>query len=183
MKIILTGRPGVGKTTIIRKVIEILKEKAIGFWTEEFRDLKTNTRQGFKVVTTDGKTCNLAAKDLKSPHRVGSYGVNVKEFESLVIPLLEKAIKLKDHIIVVDEIGKMELFSEKFVDLIRKIIFNSNYNIIATIPIKDVHPLVASIRQLKDINLIEITQDNRDRICENLLSFYLKNYLVAQGRE
>ncbi len=164
MKIFITGKPGIGKTTVIKKVVDLLKDKIIGFWTEEQRDLITNKRVGFKIITTDGDIATLASKTITFPFRVGSYGVNVKEFETVVIPLLEKAIVHRDKIIVIDEIGKMELFSEKFVDLVKKIIFNGNFNIIATIPSKDVHPLVSSIRRLKEGNLIEITMENRDKI-------------------
>ncbi len=163
MKIFLTGKPGVGKTTVVNKIVSLLRDKAIGFWTEEFRDPESNKRLGFKVITTEGKTAILASKSLNSPFRVGSYGVNIKNFEEIVIPLLENAIKQRDKIIVIDEIGKMELFSEKFTDLVKKIVFDDIYRVIATIPIKDVHPLVASIRKFKG-NLIEITEENRDRM-------------------
>lgn len=164
MKVFVTGNPGIGKTTVIKKVVELLQGRIIGFWTEEQKDLKTDKRTGFKIITTDGNTSNLASKTLHSPFMVGSYGVNVKGFEALVIPLLEKAIEQRNKIIVIDEIGKMELFSEKFVNLVKKLIFTDNFNIIATIPSKDVHPLVASIRRLKEGNLIEITIGNRDNI-------------------
>lgn len=163
MKIFLTGKPGIGKTTVVKKLVSLLKDKAIGFWTEEFRDIETNKRQGFKVITTEGKTATLASKSLNSPFRVGSYGVNIKDFEEIVIPLLETAIKKRDRIILIDEIGKMELFSDNFIDLVKKIAFNDVYRVLATIPMKDVHPLVKSIRKLQG-NLIEITEENRDNI-------------------
>lgn len=174
MKIFLTGRPGIGKTTVIKKLVNLMKDKAIGFWTEEFRDSKTNKRLGFKVITTDGKISTLADKNLTSPFKVGSYGVNIKDFEEVVIPLLEKAIMQKNKIIIIDEIGKMELFSEKFLNLIKKIVFSSDYSIIATIPIKDIHPVVASLRKLENINLIEITTENRDKV-PNYIYSLIKN--------
>lgn len=164
MKIFITGNPGIGKTTVIKKVAELLKDKIIGFWTEEQRDLKTDKRVGFKIITTDGDIATLASKTLHSPFKVGSYGVNIKEFEAVVIPLLEKAIEQRDKIIVIDEIGKMELFSEKFVNLVKKIIFTDNFNILATIPSRDVHPVVGLIRRLKEGQLIEITTENRDKM-------------------
>lgn len=173
MKIFLTGEPGIGKTTIIKKLVDLFKDKVIGFWTEEFRDSKTGKRLGFKVITTDGKTTTLASKSLSSPFKVGSYGVNIEDFEEVVIPLLEKAIKRKNKIIIIDEIGKMELFSEKFINSVKKIVFSKEFNIIATIPLKDVHPVVGSIRKLKEGNLIEITVENRDRIPD-----YIYNLLI-----
>lgn len=173
MKIFLTGKPGIGKTTVVKKLVNLLKDKATGFWTEEFRDPKTDKRKGFKVITTEGKISILADKNLNSPFKVGSYGVNIKDFEVLVIPLLEKAIKQKNKIIIIDEIGKMELFSEKFIDSVKKIVFSDDYNIIATIPVKDIHPLVGLIRKMKEGNLIEITAENRDRITD-----YIYNLLI-----
>ncbi|MCS7203479.1 MAG: NTPase [Thermodesulfovibrio sp.] len=175
MKIFLTGRPGIGKTTVIKKVVELLKDKAVGFWTEEFRDLKTNSREGFKIITTDGRVLIFASKKLNSPYKVGLYGVNIEGFEQTVIPFLEKAINQKNRIVVIDEIGKMELFSDKFVNLVRKIVFNIDYNIIATIPIKDVHPVVASIRRLKIGNLIEVNLENRITIHSYVYRLILQN--------
>lgn len=173
MKIFLTGKPGIGKTTVLKKIVSLLKERATGFWTEEIRDPLSNKRSGFKVVTTEGKTAILASKSFNSSLRVGSYGVNIKDFEDIVIPVLENALRQGEKIIIIDEIGKMELFSEKFIDVVEKIVFSSNCNLVATIPIKDIHPIVASIRRLRD-NLIEITEENRDRIINHIHSLISK---------
>jgi len=120
MIISLTGRPGIGKTTAIKRIIEKLKDRAVGFYTEEIRHPETKKRLGFKVITTDGNEGILAEKFKPSKFKVGSYGVNVEDFENLVIPVLEKAFKERDKIIVIDEIGKMELFSDKFYYLKQK---------------------------------------------------------------
>ncbi len=173
MKIFLTGLPGIGKTTIVKKIVSLLKDRAIGFWTEEFRDPKTNKRLGFKVITTEGKNSTFASKSLSSPLRVGSYGVNIRDFEKIIIPLLENAIKQKDKIIIIDEIGKMELFSEKFIDLVKKIVLEDSYSFLATIPIKDIHPLVALIRKVKG-EFIEITEENRDYITNYIFSLLFR---------
>jgi nucleoside-triphosphatase len=95
MKIILTGEPGIGKTTIIKKLLQRLGDKAIGFWTEEVRDPKTKKRTGFKVISTEGNAQLFASKFFTSKHLVGSYGVNTARFESVVLPILEKAKKSK----------------------------------------------------------------------------------------
>jgi nucleoside-triphosphatase len=81
MKIFLTRKPSIDKTTVVKKLLSLLKDKAIGFWTEEFRDPETNKRLGFKVITTEGETAILASRSLNSPFKVGSYGVNIKDFE------------------------------------------------------------------------------------------------------
>jgi nucleoside-triphosphatase len=169
MKIILTGEPGVGKTTLIKKLLQRLGDRAIGFWTEEVRDPKTKKRMGFKVISTEGNAQLFASKFFTSKHLVGSYGVNTARFESVVLPILEKAKKSKDLYIVMDEIGKMELFSAGFRELVREILFNPKYNVIATIPIRDVHPLVRDIRRLQGAVVIEVNKENRDFLVEEIL--------------
>jgi nucleoside-triphosphatase len=169
MKIVLTGEPGVGKTTLIKKLLKHLGDRAVGFWTEEVRDPQTRKRTGFKIVTTEGKSLLFASKTFTSKHLVGSYGVNVQRFESLAIPVLQKALG-EDRIVVIDEVGKMELFSKTFVGLVRKLIHDPRKSMVITIPTRDVHPLVAEIRRLKGAVLMEVTKENRDALVENILN-------------
>ncbi|WP_297493457.1 NTPase [Persephonella sp.] len=171
MKIVLTGEPGIGKTTIIKKVAEVLGDKAIGFYTEEFRDIH-GKREGFKIITLDGKEGILASKKLISLYRIGSYGVNLKEFEDLVLPVLEKA-KSQDKIVIIDEIGKMELFSEKFARLIDEI-FSLGKDIIATVPLKNVHPVISRIKRNPEVHLIEVNFSNRDKLPEQIIKVFEK---------
>ncbi|WP_457642119.1 NTPase [Persephonella sp.] len=163
MKIVLTGKPGIGKTTVIKKVMNFLGEQAVGFYTEDYRD-KTGKRKGFKIITSDGNEEILADKSIKSKYRVGSYGVNLEGFEKIVIPILEKVLKDRERILIIDEIGKMELFSEKFVRLIKKIFDDKYRTIVATVPVKDVHPVVGWIKKLPDAVLIEVIYENRDKL-------------------
>ncbi len=170
MKIFITGEPGVGKTTLVKKVVERLGDRAVGFWTEEVRDRKTKRRKGFKVVTTDGKEKLFASKTFTSKHLVGSYGVNVKRFEEVALPVLERALKEGgDRVVVIDEIGKMELFSKRFRDLVRDIAYDPKLTLIATLPIRDVHPLVKELRRLPGAILIELRKSNREGMEEEIL--------------
>ena len=169
-KILLTGKPGIGKTTVIKKVLQMLGDKAIGFYTEDYRDPKTHRRKGFKVITYNGKEGILADVDFESDYRVGKYGVDVKQFEKLAIPILEKALKEKDKIVVIDEIGKMEFFSEKFKNLIKQIMEDPEIKVIATISKKDFHPLIKEIKNLPDVELIEVTWENRDILPQEIIS-------------
>lgn len=169
MIIAITGKPGIGKTTAIKKIIEKLGDKAIGFYTQEIRHPKTKQRLGFKVITTDGKEGVLAEKFKDSIYKVGSYGVNIDEFEKIVIPTLQEALKQKDKIIVIDEIGKMELFSKKFEELVRNLLKERDIKAVITIPIKDVHPLVKEIRNNPNLKVLEITYSNRDTIPDKVL--------------
>jgi nucleoside-triphosphatase len=109
----LTGRPGSGKTTVIRKVVATLGERAGGFYTEEITG--PGGRKGFRLVTLDGQETVMAHKDIRGPNvpRVGRYGVDVKALERVGVVALHRAIQA-GKIVVVDEIGKMELFSTVF---------------------------------------------------------------------
>ncbi len=169
MKIVLTGEPGIGKTTLIKKLAKVLGNKAIGFWTEEVRDPKTRKRTGFKVVSTEGNSLLFASKTFTSKHLVGSYGVNVQRFESVALPILEKALR-ENKVVLVDEVGKMELFSKPFRELIRALIHDPRKHMVITIPIRDVHPLVAEIRRLTGAVLLEVSKENRDGLLEDILS-------------
>ncbi len=172
MKILLTGKPGVGKTTVVKKVVQKLKDKVIGFWTEDIRD-KLNKRTGFKIVTTEGTEGILASKYLfETPYKVGSYYVDVEMFEKVVIPVLEKALK-ENKTVVIDEIGKMELFSKSFISVVEEI-FEKKEKILATVPIKDVHPFVKKLKKRKDILLIEVTFSNRNYLPEKIIQLLEK---------
>lgn len=163
MKIFLTGIPGIGKTTVVRKVYSKAPEMFTGFWTQEIRE--KGRRTGFEIVTTEGRRAPLAHVEIESPHRVGKYGVNVRGFEDVVLPLLETALRRRDRIILVDEIGKMELLSRKFENWVRRML-NSDVRVLATIPIRDVHPLVSRIR--REFPPLEVTVKNRNSLPEEI---------------
>ena len=109
--ILLTGIPGVGKTTVIEKILSEISLKAGGFYTQELR--RGKMRMGFRIVTTDGEEGVLAHRDFKSKWRVGKYGVHIEEMERVGVASLDLALHERD-LIVIDEIGKMELYSKQF---------------------------------------------------------------------
>ena len=110
-RLVILGRPGVGKTTLVKRVAEHFPGLFRGFYTEEIREGRVRT--GFWIVTLSGKRSVLAAKGGTSPLRVGEYAVFVEDFERLVLPELEDALEQRAALLV-DEIGKMELFSRNF---------------------------------------------------------------------
>jgi nucleoside-triphosphatase len=107
----LTGPPGSGKTTTLRKIVDRLDCRAGGFTTEEIR--QGGRRVGFRLVTLDGREAVMAHVGLRGPHRVGRYGVDLEVLEGLGAESLQNAARECD-VVVVDEIGPMELKSDGF---------------------------------------------------------------------
>jgi len=107
--VFLTGAPSSGKTTVIKKIIANLKFPANGFYTEEERI--AGQRVGFIMKTLDGRKGHLAHQNIKSDFHVRRYGVSIKNIETVAVTSIAP---VKRNIIVLDEIGKMECFSEVF---------------------------------------------------------------------
>ncbi len=160
VKIIVTGAPGTGKTTIIKKLSENISLKK-GFYTEEIRE--KGRRAGFDVVTFEGRRWPLARTGLKHP-QIGKYYVFVQEFEDGLKSLFEGDIN-PDFFYLIDEIGKMELLSFKFNTFI-KMLFKSNCNVIATCG-KIRNELVEWIKHESDY-MLEVTLTNRNQIFKQI---------------
>ncbi|HHT9159332.1 MAG: AAA family ATPase [Planctomycetes bacterium GWF2_39_10] len=162
--ILLTGKPGVGKTTVIKKIVPLLGVDAGGFYTEEIRVM--DRRMGFRIVTLDGKDGILAHVDCNSNYKVGKYRVDLDSFESVAIPTLEKAIKDK-AIIVIDEIGKMELFSMKFKELVSNIL-DGEKSLLSVIK-ENGDVFTENIKKRGDVTMITVNYENREGLLEKIL--------------
>lgn len=173
-RIFLSGPPGCGKTTAVRKVADILGGAARGFYTLEVRDANRR-RIGFRVVPLDGDSGELAAKGAGPGPRVGSYRVNVESFERVALPSLEVA---EDRIVIIDEIGKMECFSEKFVRRVREI-FQADSGVLATVPSRGGGELLEEIRRMSDAETYTLTPENRDVLPAQIAAILTA---TAQGR-
>jgi nucleoside-triphosphatase len=168
-RILLTGRPGCGKTTVVKRAVELVGvERCAGFYTEEVRD--RGRRVGFDVVTLGGERGRLARVGAEGP-RVGRYGVDVASFEELGVGALEEGLREGAPVLVVDEIGKMELFSERFSALLVPLIAASRAAILGTI-MAGRHARLDSLKRHSSVKIIEVAEDNRndlpDQICRAL---------------
>jgi nucleoside-triphosphatase len=152
--IFITGLPSCGKTTLIKEILKELNIPAKGFFTEEIR--KEGERIGFKIVTLSKKEGILAEKGFKSPFKVSKYGVILKDLEEIGVKEIEEGLK-GDFLIVVDEIGKMELFSNKFKEVILKALDSKN-KILGTIMLKE-NPFCDKIKQRKDTKIFYLTRE------------------------
>lgn len=168
---LLTGLPGVGKTTVIRKVLQLLPKnlKVDGFFTEEVRE--GGERIGFQIVTLDGQRAWLARKGFQSTHKVGKYGVDLKAIESVIAPTLKRAIERSD-LIVVDEIAKMELSHPVFARVVWECL-ESSKPVLGVIQ-RSRLPFLDKVRSRGDVLLFEVTQQNRDGLPEKIVTEVLK---------
>jgi nucleoside-triphosphatase len=169
-KMLLTGLPGIGKTTLIRKIVSKLpKEKMAGFYTAEIRS--GGIRKGFELHGLNGETGVLAHVDISSRRRVGKYGVDVSGFEAFLDRL--DLLNPKFDFIVIDEIGKMEIFSNRFCVLIRKVI-DSDKNLLGTIALKG-GGLIYEIKKRADIRILEVTRSNRNNLLPDIFQIIHQN--------
>ena len=161
--LLLSGVPGVGKTTIVSKVAAGLSgRRSRGFVTDEIRE--GARRVGFEIRTFGGKTRTLAHVDLRSRHRVGRYGVDVEALDELA----ESALVLDDEteVYLMDEIGKMECFSERFCTAMTTLL-DAGRSVIATIA-RHGGGFMSEVKRRGDIELWEATRDNRDEMPERI---------------
>ncbi len=169
--LLLSGRPGVGKTTVVRTVVPRLGARAGGFYTEEVRE--RGQRTGFRLVTLDGKTGLLASIHTSGPYRVGKYGVNLHDLEQVGVAALWRAMQQPGvSVIVIDEIGKMELFSPAFREAVLAAL-NSQKVVLATVMARS-PSWVDAIKARPGVSLLEVTRANREALPEQVLSWLIE---------
>lgn len=164
-KILLTGAPGCGKTTLIRKILSQLSKPASGFYTREIR--QHGVRKGFEIVTLDGKRGILAHVNIRSGQRVGKYGVDVRTLETLAVPAIYQGVH-SGSLIVIDEIGPMEILSAYFRQAILDAL-DRDTSVLGTI-VKRRIPFADGIISRSDVTIIEITTQNRNALVGHLLA-------------
>jgi len=157
--LLLTGLPGCGKTTVVQRVIEQLGDRRLaGFYTQEIR--QRGRRLGFEAVGLGGGSTVLAHVDFRSKQRVGRYGVELDGFDRLVREELAGGEGV--NLFVIDEIGKMEMFSETFV-LAATEVLDSEVPVLATIAAKG-GGIIARVKERPDVEVISVTIANRDEL-------------------
>ncbi|MFX1410740.1 MAG: NTPase [Promethearchaeota archaeon] len=170
-KILITGPPRSGKSTLIVKLIEHFHNrnyKIHGFLTPEVR--KDDNRIGFdfeSIKTNEiGKLARIG--NYKTKYKLGRYCIFIEEFDKLISKLEDIDPKVVD-IIIIDEIGKMELFSKNFQNLIKKF-FHSDIKIIATIGQRIQHPLKDYLLKIPEVVLFTLTRQNYQEIFKKIIA-------------
>jgi len=162
-KVLLTGRPGCGKTTLVRRVLNELAQSAGGFYTEEIRQRRE--RVGFKIVTLDGKEGVFAHVHFKTQQRLGKYGLDLSQVETIGIEAVLEAVRAH-QLAVIDEIGPMEIRSAIFRDVVNEAL-DSRASLLGTITARP-FPFTDAIKKRHDVTLIELRSDNRERLVSEL---------------
>ena len=168
MRIAITGSPGVGKTTLCLRVFEALKRKVriSGFVTREVR--KRGSRIGFVLRNLANNEEIWLARVGAGKVRVGKYAVFVEDFEKFL-----EGLDLNSELLIIDEVGPMELKSSKFSSLVLHLL-KENCNILATVHRTYKHRVIEEIKG--NFKLFTINKDNRElltgMIIRKLEEFY-----------
>jgi dTMP kinase len=187
-KFFILGAPGVGKTTLVEYLFDFLKNNLSsfnfsGFLTTEIRE--GAERKGFKIKVLNSDTESILAirkdlidpKEIKDKPFVGKYVVKIENLEK-VVENLEKESEKENVIFIIDEIGKMEIFSLKFRKFIEKLLISPVY-LLATVG-KGEDPFLKKLIDFEPAFLCEVTKENRDFLRNRLkFEFSRKGKLIA----
>jgi nucleoside-triphosphatase len=156
--LLLTGRPGCGKTTVVCRVIERLAGRRLaGFYTQEIR--QHGNRLGFEAIGLGGGRCVLAHVSVRSKWRVGRYGVELDVFNALLRDELDRPSDAVD-VFIIDEIGKMECCSEVFVQSAARVL-SGPVPLLATIAARG-GGLISQVKDRPDVEIVTVSAENRD---------------------
>ncbi len=180
--VLVTGRPGSGKTTLVLEVVRRVVAagfKAGGFVTEEMRE--GPSRVGFRVRGLEGGVAVLAHVGRRGGPRVGKYGVDTEAFEKVAFASLNSAYEAVD-LLVIDEIGRMELCSHSFRALLPAL-FDSRLPLLATVHAKR-DPLTRDLLARDDVCLYTLSVSNRDEcagvVYEKIMALLAASHVGAE---
>lgn len=172
LRVLLTGEPKVGKSTIIQRSLASVKD-TFGFWTTELQ--KNEQRYGFEVQDNTGRTVLLASVHLSTPDQVGRYHVDVKSFDQFLQKLNNPT---PSELIYVDEIGRMQTLSSGFRALLDDLMRLPNM-MIGTIAKEDYEPIIKRIKDDAQTILVEVSAHNRDDVLALVQAVGASHRLVA----
>ncbi len=169
--LLVTGPPGVGKTTLVQKVLESLKDiRWKGFFTREIRE--GSKRTGFEIITHNGKKGILAHVNISSGPKVGRYRVNLRDIADIAVPAI---IPSRDDIfIIIDEIGTMEMHSSAFREALFHVL-DAPVVVFGTVKEHGDYT-IEKIKKRPDVYLLRITPQNRNEMVQECLTI-LQRYL------
>lgn len=168
-RILLTGRPGVGKTTALTRVVEDLRGRSVpiaGFYTKEVRE--GGRRLGFDLVDFEGGQQAMARSGMEAAHSVGRYGVDVQAVDRFAQATKAAIEDLPDDgVVLIDEVGRMELFSSSFRDLVEAVVVGRSRFVLTVTQAKV--PLARRLLDREDVAVLQVTGQNRDALPARIL--------------
>lgn len=165
MKIILTGEPHVGKSTLLKDLVTDIENKQ-GFITNEM--INDQTRTGFELVAANGSRQVLASVDSDSKVRVSKYGVNIDNLNKFIEDLPDVKV---DDLLYIDEVGQMQLYSDAFRNLVKHYLSLQNH-FIGTLSSVYHDDFINELSTRDDIQIVHLTLDNRDTVRNELKAKY-----------
>lgn len=153
----ITGKPGCGKTSLLREICLPFMDSIGGFYTEELRENDGKSRSGFRLKTFDGREGLLAKKGMKSSHKLNKYGLDLDVLDKIGVDSVQKALQNK-KVVVIDEIGTMEVFSELFRKTLMECL-HSPVKVLATIRFNS-QPFTDEVKKMPDTALVYLSRDN-----------------------
>ena len=194
-KILLTGQPKSGKSYLLKKLINELqknKQNQInGIITNELQFMGNRIGIQVRDINSNSEEVHILAikkfhnkkYNNKSAKILSSYLVDPKIFEKIAIPIINNSIKLSlkkiPNLLIIDEIGKMELFSSKFKKKIKELfeeqkdpLVSEYLQILATVPISEDVPFVEKLKLQNDVEIIIIDKENRNKQYKKLKKIF-----------
>ncbi|MGH3778702.1 MAG: nucleoside-triphosphatase [Pseudonocardiaceae bacterium] len=162
LRFLLEGPPKIGKTTAMRRLVDLLREHGAtvsGFVTDEIRE--RDRRVGFVVRDVAGPEAVLAHQDFQTGVQVGRFAVDVPAFERVALPALRRALETGGAVII-DELGRMELASAPFVVVVDALLAGS-LPVVATVHVYE-HPVTDALKRRADVQRVAVTEANRDEL-------------------
>lgn len=169
MKLFITGMPGVGKSTIVQNIVSLLKER--GYWVggvscPEVRE--DENRVGFEIIDLlSNRRGVLSHVRLSSGPSVGKYHVNLNDLSKVGVTALNNAVSESD-VVVIDEIGPMELQGKDFQEAVMRAV-ESQKPVLGIVHWRIKHPLIERIKGRSDVKIYEVTPQNREAIQAKIL--------------
>ena len=176
--LLLTGKPGVGKSTLLKNIINQISDPMCGFFTSEIRE--NNRRTGFSITTLSGQQSVLSSISFQSSDypKVGAYGVSIENINKYVVSEIRNGMANKVPVMVIDEIGKMELMSYQFHNAIQDLM-RSDCIVIGTI-MENHNYKADKIKQLPNVHILQVTYENRNTLIKKILTILKEQHVSIQ---
>ncbi len=167
---LITGLPGIGKTTVLTKTVNLLRERGFsvgGMLSQEVRE--NGVRVGFEILDLSSERRGwLAHVNQQSGPRVGKYIVNMRDLEDIGSKAIVDAVE-KCDVVAIDEVGPMELYSEKFKEAINTAL-ESGKIVIAVVHWKANDKLINDVKARGDAETVTVTNENREGIAQTMVA-------------